>query len=707
MVKVKSGINLNKSGNNINLNKPSNNINLNKPSNINLDKPTQQLREKDEQPGNLRIPGFKEAPGGMEQIGDTGFYRTPDEPADPQDCERYPDSPWCGGNPFTFSPFSFEPAIVLTECDIGIRFDGSFGFVRLPPVGFVYRNPNCRQVDLEERRETPQEGNVPSLYLPNIPDNETVFVFTNWQNTTNQYELYNQLEYPFRLSRDKYRETSINTTSSFSWNTFYCPGENEHYVAPDNSYSLNIPHRIRGSGTASYNKSISVTKIDDRGSTPEVINDAYQISELIENNYFPLLSIAGTETRYEQNIIEGLVNGQGFSFSPSKLAPYYNRPGSDYYVYESIPTMGAIVWYGKWGKIVERLQKLNREHNITRSFQDEDIINNKFLSVSTTISIAKIIFSNCQTELSISPPPIPPEPPMTCCPDDLIRLLIQKIDRLSEVVGINEYPATVPESFISTQGGFLNQEMPIPNIQIASLTKFLEWYVKRFDELMGQWEIPIEVKDSDPTTPGDQGLGFKLPNMAEAIAEMFLLLLQTSINTETLLNMNTRTMIEVGQDKQQNFKAYMLMDAIADYLGFKYEEKKHKLPMLFDINKDDYAELLKESETEVVAAEFTDKHNFQETLHRLLEGAAITKSAHFRKLDVNGDMVKQIIDLIKNYSKINKQSNKDDDLDTFARDAEVGFTNQSGISNTTQPYGRDYSQRPRIREIGNTSDQES
>lgn len=660
-------------------------------------------RDRENEPGNFRPPGFGEPPGGMTPINDTGFYRTPDEPADPQDCERYPDSPWCGGNPFTLTPLELEPSIVLTECDIGIRFDGSFAFIKMPPVGLTYRRPECRETETENLIEVPQDnGETPSLYLPNIPYNEIVFVFLNWQQSITAY----RFEERFYYSSYESREYEYTRSAGYTWNSYICPGRNETLISPDGNYSLVTSTLISGSGNFSLYNSFSrvVTENDNE---PKHFFTNGEITKLEDKNMFHELSIAGGYIPHRERVGQGLINAETYTLSHLDRLKLVETNGDYTHLFGSLITFTPpTIMHGKWGKIVERLQEINRSTNRDGGSTSNTDLPRYTISVNnnTTISIAKIIFANCQTQIPISPPPLLPEPPMTCCPDDLIRLLIQKVDRLSEVVGIDEYPATVPETFVSERGGFLGELIPVPNTQIPSLTKFLEWYVKRFDELMGQWEIPIQVKDSDPTTPGDQKLGFNLPNLAEAVAEMMLLLLQISINSETLLNMNTRTMIEVGQDKQQNFKSYMLMDAIADYLGFKYEEKKHKLPMMFTVNKEDYAELLKENETEVVAAEYNDKQNLQETLHRLLEGAAITKAANFRKLNVNGDMVKQIIDLIKNYSKINKQSDRDDDFDTFVEDTEVGFTNTPGVTDTTHPYGRDYSQRPRIREIGNTSE---
>ncbi len=72
------------------------------------------------------------APNGLVPIGDTGLYVTPSEPADPRDCDRYPDSPFCSGNPFSFKLLDIGATFVLDECNIGIVFTGAIGFIKMP-----------------------------------------------------------------------------------------------------------------------------------------------------------------------------------------------------------------------------------------------------------------------------------------------------------------------------------------------------------------------------------------------------------------------------------------------------------------------------------------------------------------------------------------------------------------------------------------------
>jgi len=270
-------------------------------------------------------------------------------------------------------------------------------------------------------------------------------------------------------------------------------------------------------------------------------------------------------------------------------------------------------------------------------------------------------------------------------------------------MGLHEFPASLPESLISKDEGFLGNLIPNENKDIHNLTRFLTWYVERFDEVIGQWEIPIEIKDSDPSTPGGQPVGIKLPNIAEAIAEMFTLIFQTNINSETMLNIAMRNLAETAQDKQQNFISYKLLQSLTDYVGFKQKDINLKMPLLFTLNKTRYDEILKESEIEVGCVEFDDKFGLEADLMRFREGVSILQAVHKRKLDPRGDIKAQILKYLLDTFKGTEKVNGDDEaeFEEFLREVEVGFTNTAGINNATEPYGRPFTQRPRIRDLTN------
>lgn len=611
---------------------------------------------------------WNEAPEGLKPIGDTGLYATPDEPADPRDCDRYPDSIYCG-NPFTPSLAEFEPSFILDKCNVGVQFDGAFGFIRVPPVAIVWRLPECRNPPPPKPIELPPGTDSPVPFPPhNCQDTSTSIVVIYKALQANTEEWNNQ--YPNSISGVNIGRHYARSVITRSVTNIEFPYTGTIGQYRDANGILRATYSARIDFTTTFNFTYNQNWADAyrRG-------DMSQQGVVTINNYFLM---PATAYREPDSQTKGEVYQTSIIQAKTELENYRNTSNT---------------------------QPHTDQHGVPDGTMQEAVVYGVAVKCGKTANN-----NNPPPPRKLSPPP--KHCCMTCCPtnnnnDDLVKLLIAKVDKLSKIVGVDEYPASLPASLISRDEGFLGNLIPNANTNIPNLTRLISWYVERFDEIMGQWEIPIEVKDADPTKPGDQPVGFKLPNMAEAIAEMFGLMLQTSINSETLLNMNTRALLEGGQIKQQGFKNYMMTQAIADHLGFEYKDTKHKIPMLFKIGEEELDKLLQESTLEVAAPEHTDTSDLKTTFNDLLQAAAIIRAVHFRQFDPKGDVKQQLKNLINNLvasgDTMNKQQTDNagkDDFDRFLEDAEVGFTNIPGASDSTHPYGRDYNQRPKIREIG-------
>lgn len=568
---------------------------------------------------------------GLVPVGDTGLYVTPDEPADPTDCDRYPSSPFCGGNPFTTALIDITPQIIIGDCDIGVRLTPALGFIKLPPVSLVYRKPECRTSE--------------SL--------------------------------PIEIVKDNGEKIQVHTGCGI-----YRPGALKYYVKKGISGGLSNVY-------------------EDQSWTGVT---GFAVRQII--TYKKLGS--GTYEQYYDKVYEGQVVKRKEDFSY----------GFDIWLIEFIDCSGTLCRFCNIFK--ENLSGVDVPYRFQykgiEGLATDDAV---FITSSNELPNLYIVTENDEITPRKCPcQNYPPPPPKEiccmpqCCPppdNDLLKVLIKKVNKLSEIVGVEEYPATLPASLISKDEGFLGNLIPNPDKKIPNLTQLLGWYIERFDEVMGQFEIPIEVKDSDPTIPGDQPLGMKLPNVAESIAEMMGLLLQSTINTESLVSLTTRTLIESGQDKQQNYLNYMLLQAVVDYLGFNYKENKVKLPMAFTPGKEKLEELLKETTLDIAVPEFDEKFNFQTDLIRLKEAAAIIKSVYFEKVNPFKDTKQEIMDKLKAARDLAKKINKDSEqeFEKFTSDAEIGFTNTTGITDSTSPYGYPYANRPKIRDISPSNENSS
>lgn len=277
----------------------------------------------------------------------------------------------------------------------------------------------------------------------------------------------------------------------------------------------------------------------------------------------------------------------------------------------------------------------------------------------------------------------------------------EELEEILRRLGSDDFPITVPTSIIETTDN-LGNPVPIGIETIQSIPQFLVWLFHRLDEVLGQWSIPIEIKDTDPTTPGDQSRTMKFPNLAEAVAELLQIALQLSINSELHSSLATRILMEAGQDKQQNFITYNLLQALTDYVGFSYKDKILEMPLLFDPTATSFDTMLTEVKIKVGVPEFDEKLNLQADLMRFRKAGSILDSVYFRKVDPSGDIKAQLLervfglrDLLKDIN-VNSESERFRD---FLEEVEAGFTGTPGVGDATRPYGEPYEDRPRFRDL--------
>lgn len=279
-----------------------------------------------------------------------------------------------------------------------------------------------------------------------------------------------------------------------------------------------------------------------------------------------------------------------------------------------------------------------------------------------------------------------------------------------QILGVEEYPVSLPKSLLTRREGLISELTPdvierlYPDEQteIHNLPRLITWFVEQFDALMGEWEVPLEIKDIDTTKQGDQPISMRIPNLAEYAAESMGILLELTTDMKTLINICFKTLAESGQDKQQNFKSYKLVETIADFLGFKYKEKGVEMPLLFTPGKTKIVDILQETVLNVPVAEYDEKSNFQMELMRIRKMAAILDAQFFRKIDPSGDVGKQVMKYLREGAESAEEmtEKEDDNFEQFIDDAQIGFINTPGITDRANPYGQPFENRPRIKNLG-------
>jgi hypothetical protein len=276
-----------------------------------------------------------------------------------------------------------------------------------------------------------------------------------------------------------------------------------------------------------------------------------------------------------------------------------------------------------------------------------------------------------------------------------------KIEEILKRLGADQYPVNVPVSLTGRD---------LATTQIQSLTEFQSWQTKQLYNMVGRFPINIKIEDTDLIKTGNQSADLEFENLSETLAEMMYLLIEGRSKNDALLNITLKNLIETGSTKKQAITSYRLLQAIQSYLGFKTKQKTEQVRLTFNplVGSDGASEslsrALQNSEVTIKIEEEDEDHTLEEKLLTLLEGARIIKGRFWEKLtpqDV-GKWVQNIKDLAGAIDGTSSGGTGElSDFDSYLEQVERGFTDVSGNSETIYPYGREYDQRPRIRELGN------
>ncbi|MBE9208833.1 hypothetical protein IQ244_20260 [Nostoc sp. LEGE 06077] len=644
-----------------------------------------------------------------------GFYSTGGGAASPFDCGRWPDSPFCGGNPFTREPIGFDFSRVQDECSVGIQINPTFGFVKLPITQFVYRYPG------ECRMPTPKPK--PNPEIENYDDQQDL--------EAGLYVTIKSLQYSYNDGKGGVFILPIGLAS-------------ETYSVGISQIQFPIQSNILLDNNVNANACVTFEfQYDFR------MNIAYAIEywsiPIIETH---VNSLGGKlPTDYTDNTDEFSATASG-SFKVYyavgfSLYPHIEIESSGYYFAEMASTY--IRQYARIINTSETLVLDSRRTTLKPEFTffsydsstfpidipsdfegrtisidgtAEDFSGTAYYGAGYSIEIDEYQTSAQKLE-DYNPPPPPPDDKdceCMCCDDSLLRALYAKVSRLYNAVGVDDYPVSAPQWITKNNS---------PQISIANLTRFISYTVKQLDAISGNYPIKIKIQDADLTQEGNQEKTVTLPNAAEALAEIVGMLLAIRAETNATLIASVNGMVEAGSSKQTAFLAYEYAKANAEFLAYKGKQVEREMPFTFKPNESRLDQMMKPSTVKVKGFENDDKDDFTDTLAPLLEFAAMWKAQNFRNLGA-ADPIEKLRTILKGANEISgemskfrkdppykidpenpdaKPEPKKNEWDIFVEEAEQGFIAKPGITDNTHPYSRPLEQRPRIREIGDdTSD---
>jgi hypothetical protein len=216
------------------------------------------------------------------------------------------------------------------------------------------------------------------------------------------------------------------------------------------------------------------------------------------------------------------------------------------------------------------------------------------------------------------------------------RLQVRNLPRLLGLLssasffraGYHRLPQDYPEYLVKDKAELIKKkDSQTPLIQLADALEIQDWQSRQLDAWFGEWATTITVKSQD----GKKDEQIHLPNLAEAIAEMFTLLFNVNLLSEHTTQIQIKQMAELAKLFNQGLLTYDHAVAISKFLGYSGETKTEEIPLPYDPKADDLIDFQKPSTAEVVRWENVDKSVVKEDLTAINISAARAASAVWNK----------------------------------------------------------------------------
>lgn len=588
--------------------------------------------------------------GGLVPLGYSGIYVTPDEPADPRDCERFPTSPWCGQNPFDKKPVGIGWNVTVNECGIKGTIIPVLGFVKAPPISAAYLRPECRGEEL-----IPANPKIQPLFTRADIGNDPTKGFDRG-GQDKKYVAYVGIGVQ-ALLYDGEDEPMI---SEFGTGNQILPS-NKSYVdlngitriSPVIAYGTQ-GDSIQGSGSVELlfnfqdGDGYKIVMVEETGLINRVGNIAGDIFENYPANTGTLLTI------YSSNIIR---------YREHQLCLYYGRVDAieNYFkqLHKRVRPVDAASWHcwdiynpddepsperKRWGtperssnkgdcdcmgccppdpKLDELLAWIKKVYNnlgeYPSNFEDWD-------SDPNQQGIQKNQKSITSTR-------------------EAIRFSTELSNRLSRILGIDLLPFSLPKTTVEKDNGGVLGDIwdavtPDETETITSVMDFFKWIVLNDSANMGQWQRVIEEEGVQPPPDenGNQSPAPKqkivLPDVATTMEESIRLDIRTQKTLGLITDILIKLQLEVAGIKTIAAQSLLRVEDVQEFLDYPTTEKSSKVPLQITVpspnasqqEQNDLHKFEKPSEAYVRYDDWTGDDSLRMQLIQLLQLARYIKA---------------------------------------------------------------------------------
>lgn len=516
------------------------------------------------------------------------FYTNPPGAVSPFDCDRWPNSPYCGGMPNPWVPFTPGLNLTRTACEICFSSNPTVLWIQGPTSIICKRNPACNQIP-----QTPPEAdnneNIPantSWHVANPPRGKIRVVYAlsyaRWDRGFWRSKERRGVEDGCLPEELRKQRQSLPFGGAWfpglvlGWDEI--PGWNFPFAPPEWGVTVEAVNKYRQRGGSRTNE------------TPVEV------------------SVAGREAMFPCT-----------TFSDDALRVDVNT--------QSVLNVSIVKWIdvdcdAPQGAIADAMETLAND-TFHRTFPSN-------LGPPPPAALYTI-GSNCPIKFDPPHQPLPGKP-MACNCEEIERMLEEIHFRL----GVAQFPFSLPADL----RGDGEEQTPVEDY--ASTFAYL---LVQLDNLIGEFPVKILIDDTDPTTQGNQSLEVELPNIADGLAEIFGLVYKDSITSDLGLQATLRTAAEVISTKNSSLVTQDYVKAITSFLGFRGNPTRRRIDYAFDITAfDNFRRLFNSSRKEIIGFENQDSETVVDYLQRLMFAAGIIKSA-FMTVDGTKD---NLVDAIRN-----------------------------------------------------------
>lgn len=617
-------------------------------------------------------------PAGLIPIGDTGLYRTPDV-VDPKDCEHYPDSPWCGGNPISRDAIGLDVDWGVDGCSVHASVTPTLGFTKLPTHTISYIKPECREDYAKRQNEVPPPPEWADDYVP---------------------------KFSYRPSGYKDNDVVCAVTIQYLFD------EEQEYIANLGEWAVAVTSVMPAVKSTDYPGTIRVP------------------------NYFPPNQLGDAKANLDAEILSTTVFNEAWAIGVWRdYSNTADRVTVDNIVWQrGIPQDMPTVFdgnYGNWNPAISDGDYAYVGYSITGEGEFIKIHVGKFIDIFPTAQME--LFVGGYTEPTrrrkriaewravfckkLDGKPAPPFIPfndrkrdccMQCCgsqtgqgqqrqQQDLeeikkmlrqilknqgtfpyivtlfdtneekqgaqtknvsvlniaqgAKLAIDRTEKTNKMVGIDEFPIYVPGSIVKDESsGILGDLKDLKNAfikkKIGSVAELLAWKVEQDNNIFGKWQEVIEIETS-PTQKDKDGKVVKaatkerivLPNMSRTFKEL-VLLNQTQIKIlGFVMDTTLKLAVDLAGAKLEIAQAHAVIRDIQDFLDYPTEEKLLEVPVQITIpsstdsvdDKEDLQRFLKESKAKAKYEDWTGEGSFHDLMVTLLDAAAMIRAAFYQR----------------------------------------------------------------------------